>query len=121
MGVFNLKKIFVLLLSLAFACHGQNPSVASNAETFAKIEKIATEGIKNHNFPSISIGIVSDGKIIYAKGFGYADREKNKFADADTVYQLGSVTKTFTGNLLAQLVADQQLSLDDSLAKYFPN
>ena len=123
MKVVQLKKIFVLLplLSFAFACRGQTPNVSANAETFAKIEKIATEGIKNHNFPSISIGIVLDGKIIYAKGFGYADRENKKLADADTVYQLGSVTKTLTGNLLAQLIAEKKLSLDDSIAKYFPD
>ena len=123
MKVFKLKKSVVLsiLLSLVIACHGQNPNIASKSETFAKIEKITTEGIKTHNFPSISIGIVLDGKIIYAKGFGYADRENKKLADADTVYQLGSVTKTLTGNLLAQLIAEKQLSLDDSISKYFPN
>ncbi len=122
MDIFNLKKsiVFGILLSFVIACHGQTPNVSSNTETFAKIEKIATEGIRNHNFPSISIGIVLDGKIIYAKGFGYADRENKKLADADTVYQLGSVTKTFTGNLLAQLLAEKKLSLDDSIAKYFP-
>ena len=122
MKVVELKKRFVfgILLALVIACHGQNPNVSSNTETFAKIEKLATEGIKNHNFPSIAIGIVLDGKIIYAKGFGYADRENKKLADADTVYQLGSVTKTFTGNLLAQLIEERQISLDDSIAKYFP-
>lgn len=123
MNIFKLNKIFAccLLLSFAVACRGQNENNSSKAETFAKIEKIATEGIKNHNFPSISIGIVLDGKIIYAKGFGYANRESKKLADADTVYQLGSVTKTFMGNLLAQLIAEKQVSLDDSIAKYFPD
>ena len=123
MRLCKLKRIFAfyLLLSFAFACRGQNPNSSSNEVTFAKIEKIATEGIKNSNFPGISIGIVSDDKIIYAKGFGYADRENKKLADADTVYQIGSVTKTFTGNLLAQLIAEKQLSLDDSISKYFPD
>ncbi len=120
MKIFKLKKIFVLLLLLSFACRGQTPNVSSNTETFAKIEKIATEGIKNHNFPSLAIGIVLNGKIIYAKGFGFADRENKKLANADTVYQLGSVTKTLTGNLLAQLIEEKKISLDDSIAKYFP-
>lgn len=123
MRLLKLSKFFVyyVLLSVTFACYGQNPNVSSNTETFTKIEKIATEGIKQNNFPSISIGIVLNGKIIYAKGFGYADRENKKLADADTIYQLGSVTKTFTGNLLARLIAEKQLSLDDPISKYFPD
>lgn len=121
-NVFKLKKIyaFCILLSLVIACRGQSERTSSKTEIFAKIEKIATEGIKTHNFPGIAIGIVLDGKIIYAKGFGYADRKNKKLTGADTVYQLGSVTKTFTGNLLAQLIAEKKLSLDDSLSKYFP-
>ena len=122
MSVFNLKKlyIFCLLLSLATTCRGQSENTIPQSETFVKIEKIATDGIKQYNFPSIAIGIVLDGKIIYAKGFGYADRESKKLAEADTVYQIGSVTKTFTGNLLAQIINEKQMSLDDSLSKFFP-
>ena len=122
MRVFNLKKlyIFCLLLSLATTCRGQSENTIPQSETFVKIEKIATDGIKQYNFPSIAIGIVLDGKVIYAKGFGYADRESKKLAEADTVYQIGSVTKTFTGNLLAQIINEKQMSLDDSLSKFFP-
>lgn len=110
-----------ILFSFVIACNGQTKkNSSSETEAFAKIEKITTDGLKTLNIPSITIGIVLDGKIIYAKGFGYADKENKKLADANTVYQLGSVTKTFTGNLLARLIAEKKISLDDPLSKFFP-
>jgi CubicO group peptidase (beta-lactamase class C family) len=110
----------ILLFSVA-ACRAQSKATSQRIpETLAKIEKQITEGIKRHNFPSITIGIVLDGKTIYAKGFGYADRENKRLADENTVYQLGSVTKTFTGNILAQLIVERKISLDQPLDRFFP-
>lgn len=111
----------LILFSLVSACRGQDEKVSlTRAEIFTKIEIAASEGIKKHNFPSIAVGIVLDGKIIYVKGFGYADRANKKSADENTVYQIGSVTKTFTGNILAQIIVEKKISLDDPLAKFFP-
>lgn len=109
-----------LLLALVLVTVGRGQETKTAADPFAKIDRLAADGIRDLNMPSIAIGIVLDGKTIYAKGFGYADKEKKKLANADTVYQLGSVTKTFTGNLLARLILDKKISLEDPLEKYFP-
>lgn len=109
----------IFLLPIACPAQGRKPSEPlKNAS--AEIEKQAIAGIKKHNFPSIAVGIVLGGKTIYAKGFGYADRERRKLANADTVYQIGSVTKTFTGNILAKSIAQKRISLEDPLADFFP-
>ena len=116
----NMVCVLFILLSLVAACNGQNGTAPSDTEAFAKIEKITTDGLKDLNIPSIAIGIVLDGKVVYAKGFGFADKENKKLADANTIYQLGSVTKTFTGNLLARLIVEKKISLEDPLSKFFP-
>ena len=112
----------VLSLFLAANCNGQAKSPASpdRTQAFAKIDEAAVAGIKKHNFPGISVGIVLNGKNIYAKGFGYANRDSKKLADENTVYQIGSVTKTFTGNILAQLISEKKISFDEPVAKFFP-
>ena len=74
--------LLFLIISFVIACQGQDKKISTaRQETFAKIENVAAEGIKKHNFPSIAIGIIADGKVIYGKGLGYADRERKILAD----------------------------------------
>lgn len=64
--------------------------------------------------------IKKDGKILLAKGYGLADKEKDIPATDTTQYRTGSITKTFTSLLILQLVAENKLSLQDSAGKYLP-
>ena len=73
-----------------------------------------------HQFASMSIGIIKGNKVIYTKGYGYADLKSKIPTTDETVYQIGSLTKTFTGNLLAHLIVDGKMKLNDSLSLYFP-
>ena len=59
--------------------------------------------------PSISVGIVKDGKVVLAEGFGYADVEKNEKANQETMYQIGSCSKAFTAAAVALLVDQGKL------------
>ncbi|WP_214070686.1 serine hydrolase domain-containing protein [Mucilaginibacter sp. dw_454] len=69
---------------------------------------------------SISAAVIKDNKVIWAKAFGYADKDRNILADTGTVYRIGSITKTFTATLLMLLVEDKKISLDDYVEKYVP-
>jgi CubicO group peptidase (beta-lactamase class C family) len=62
--------------------------------------------------PSLSVAIVTHGKITQQASFGQATSR--------TAYWIGSATKTLTATSIMQLVQQKQLSLDDSLAKYYP-
>lgn len=70
-------------------------------------------------FPSISLAVVIDGKIAYMKAYGYADKKKKIPATTKTCYQIGSLTKTFTGNLFAKYIQLNKVSLYDSLQRHF--
>jgi CubicO group peptidase (beta-lactamase class C family) len=67
-----------------------------------------------------SVLIKKDGKIILSKGYGLADKEKNISASNTTQYRIGSLTKTFTSLLIMQLVAENKLSLQDTIGKFLP-
>ncbi len=67
-----------------------------------------------------SVLIKKEGKIILSKSYGWADKEKRLAASDTTQYRIGSITKTFTSLLIMQLVAEQKLSLQDSIGKYLP-
>jgi CubicO group peptidase (beta-lactamase class C family) len=68
--------------------------------------------------PGLSMAVLQDGKVISARGFGYADVEQRVPATADTLYHLASVTKTFTAILVLRLVEQGKLDLDEPVSHY---
>jgi len=68
--------------------------------------------------PAYSAAIVKDQKVIWAKGFGYADVENKIPATEHTAYHLASLTKTFASTILMQLVQEGKIKLDDPVSKY---
>lgn len=67
-----------------------------------------------------SVLIKKEGKILLSKSYGLANKEKGVPASDTTQYRIGSLTKTFTSLLIMQLVAENKLSLQDSIGKYLP-
>ena len=57
---------------------------------------------------------------MWAGAFGYATRDKDIAADTNTIYRIGSITKTFTAAILMQLVEERKVKLDDPVEKYLP-
>jgi CubicO group peptidase (beta-lactamase class C family) len=68
--------------------------------------------------PSLSASVVKNNKIIWAKGFGYADIENKIPATENTVYHLASLTKPFASIILMQLVEQGKVNLNDPISKY---
>jgi CubicO group peptidase (beta-lactamase class C family) len=86
----------------------------------AVIEKLVQDGMDRSGAPSYVVGIVSRDGLVYAKAFGLADIAQNRAATVDTIYQIGSVTKTFTATLMCILRDEGKLNLHDPAAKYLP-
>src|SRR5262249_16586017 len=74
---------------------------------------------KNH-IPGLSVVILRDGKTIKLTSYGAANLEWDQPVTPDTVFQLASSTKLFTGIALMLLVEEGKLALDDKIAKYLP-
>lgn len=70
--------------------------------------------------PGMSLGIVYDQALVYARGFGYSDLEKQTPATPQTIYRIASITKTFTATALMQLRDAGKLRLDDPVVQYLP-
>lgn len=78
------------------------------------------EGLKLWDIPSVSIGIIKDGKTVLCEGFGNRDLEQGLPATKDTLYQIGSCTKAFTAALVAILVDQGKLDWDEPIVNYMP-
>jgi CubicO group peptidase (beta-lactamase class C family) len=68
--------------------------------------------------PAFSAAIVKDQRVVWAKGFGYADVENKIPATEHTSYHLASLTKTFASTILMQLIQEGKVNLDDPVSKY---
>ncbi len=101
------------------------PSAAVAAEG-GKIDVDAVEAfvagqLREGDYPSLSVGVVRDQELVFARAYGLADRENGREATADSLYRIGSITKVFTATLLCMLRDEGVLRLDDPVSKYLPD
>jgi CubicO group peptidase (beta-lactamase class C family) len=68
----------------------------------------------------LSIALVDDQRVVWAQGFGYADKQADIKATPDTVYHLGSIAKVFTATAAMQLAEQGKLNIDQPLQKALP-
>ncbi|MCL8007663.1 beta-lactamase family protein [Gelidibacter japonicus] len=71
--------------------------------------------------PGGAILIMKGDSIIFSKGYGLADLELKTKIDENTLFNIGSISKTFVSNAILMLQAEGKLSVEDNMAKYFPN
>ena len=90
-------------------------AVAQRLTSFIEHER-AQKGI-----PAISIALVDGHRVVWARGFGWADSAAKVGATASTVYRVGSVSKLFTDIGIMRLVEQHALDLDTPIQKYLPD
>lgn len=117
--------VTLMLLSNAIALRSQTPSrgnVSSRGQQRLERFEKQVEELRTHlKVPGMSAVIIKDQKVLWAKGFGFADLEKKIPATPDTLYHLASITKTFGATLIMQLVEQGKLSLDEPISRYSPD
>ncbi len=111
----------VVAYALLFAPVLVAQSAAQNAAPSSVLDKRIAATLAESGAPSVSVAVVENGEIAYAKAFGKANVAENRAADASTRYAIGSVSKQFTAAALLLLEEQGKISLDDTVSKYFPD
>jgi CubicO group peptidase (beta-lactamase class C family) len=83
-----------------------------------EIDRAVAEEMQNQHIPGLSVGVMRDGRLIKARGYGFANLELSVPATSDTVYAIGSVSKEFIAAGILLLAQDGRLSVDDKVSKY---
>lgn len=91
-----------------------------SATTSGEYDKIFDSVFKPGE-PGGAVLIAKNGKVIYEKGFGLEDINTKKKIDTKTLFNVGSISKTFVAYGILQLAKENKLSLEDVLYKYFPD
>jgi D-alanyl-D-alanine carboxypeptidase len=82
------------------------------------VDDLLSAEIQKRHLPGISVAVVRDGQIIKTAACGFADLELSVPVTPRTVFQIQSITKTFTSAAILLLADEGKLSLDDPVAKY---
>ncbi|HZB46975.1 MAG TPA: serine hydrolase [Pyrinomonadaceae bacterium] len=90
----------------------------SDAERLARLEKQLETLRQELRIPALSAAVVKDQRVLWAKGFGFADVENKVAATEHTPYHLASLTKTFASTVIMRLVEEGKIKLDDPVSKY---
>lgn len=85
-----------------------------------KLDQLIQNTLKTFDVPGISVGIIKDGKTVYAKGFGVSSLNSNQKMNENTLVGIASNSKGFTGTALAILADEGKLNFDDKVTKYIP-
>lgn len=88
------------------------------SEFVEKLEGLVAEAMLRDHVPGLSLAIVKDGKVFYSRGFGARRLKDNAPATPNTLYGVGSCTKSFTALAIMQLVLQGKLNLTDPVKKH---
>jgi serine beta-lactamase-like protein LACTB len=113
--------LFLALTPSFVSAEPLTPPTKPYQEVAALLEKLIQSEMTDKGLPALSIALVDDQAVVWAKGFGLADPEKKTPATADTVYRVGSVSKLFTDVAAMQLVEHGTLDLDTPVTEYLSN
>ena len=107
--------LFISYLDLA----GQNSTNTTKVDKTA-IDSFMEKKMNETGIVGIGAAIIINKKIVWTKGYGYADRENKSPFTISTIMNIGSISKTFTGVCIMKAVEDGKVSLDEDINAYLP-
>ena len=112
----SISRAFSLLAMLSLIVAGNHCAAQTKPEKIDALMKLCVEYGQFNG----SVLVAEHGKVIFKKGYGFANMEWNIPNAPDTKFRLGSVTKQFTSMLILQLVQQGKLKLDGHITDYLP-
>jgi CubicO group peptidase (beta-lactamase class C family) len=113
----------VLLCANASAAQKKAVVPTAQSDPVSKLQgldDLAAQAMQEWKVPGLALGVVKDGKLIYAKGYGFGDVADKLPVDTDTLFPIGSVSKSFTSLAFAMLNDEGKVDWDKPVRNYLP-
>jgi D-alanyl-D-alanine carboxypeptidase len=119
-----MKKILInalLVITFLISCKKDETATVTPSPLPAKQVDIASVDTKieafmaKYNIPGASFAVSKNGKMVYAKGYGFADKEKNEKVTPAHIFRLASISKTYTGVAIMNLIQEGKIGIDDKV------
>ena len=114
------KRIIFTLLILVTFVSGAFAQKERRGLIQAQLETLIEKTMRENHIPGFAIGIVENGKVVYAKGFGVAKLGDDKPITSKSLFHMASVTKPFVATAIMQLVERGKVNLDARVTEYLP-
>lgn len=99
---------------------GDLPAELARA-ALADFDAVLEQAVADWKIPGLGIAVVAGGEVVYARGVGHRDLERQLPMTADTLFAIGSTTKAMTATVLGMLVDDGKLDWDQPVTRYLPD
>ena len=106
----------LLLCSLLFGQIGWAQEADLN-----KLDAYFNQALSNYELPGMAVGIVKDGKVVFAKGYGNLRKGQKDGVSESSVFAIASLSKAFTAAAIGMLVDEGKLDWDDKVSEYLPH
>jgi CubicO group peptidase (beta-lactamase class C family) len=113
-NMFRTGMVSLMLCSLVTVASAQQEVIPPGLDAY--VEKV----LQSFQVPGIALGIVKDGKIVLAKGYGVRKLGDPARVDENTLFSIASNSKAFTATAMAMMVEEGKLKWDDKVVKYLP-
>lgn len=115
----------ILSLTVLQSCSNnkfkQNIEVNNTTSSFKeKVDSIVINKMNQYNIPGISIGLISDGSIIYNKGYGIKNIKTKDIVSESTIFHTASISKLFTAVAIMKLIQQKKITINDKLVNLLP-
>jgi CubicO group peptidase (beta-lactamase class C family) len=121
------RLLLVLLAAASSVGVGGTPETQGAADrrprlaaAFGEIDRVFTEFAKTAHVPGAAWGVIIDGELAHSGAAGVRDIATQAPVDADTVFRIASMTKSFTAMAILKLRDEGKLSLDDVAERFVP-
>ena len=108
-------QVFAMILLMQTSIAQTSKPISSS-----QIDSLTELVLKTFNVPGIAVGVVKDGKLIHAKGYGVANLSTGKKVDENTLFGVASNSKAMTAGALGILVDEGKIKWDDKVTDYIP-
>ena len=114
-----ITSVTCVVIALVFSTFSLG-QISIKSKQFSGIDQAMSRAVHSMNLPSLSVGIVHEGELVWSKSYGKLDMTRTAEATSDALYAVASNTKAFTSAALAQLVSAQKVDWDDHVTDYLP-
>lgn len=110
-----MRRAALLLLFLAAPAFAQIPSTGDDPPGMAAFDQLAKSLMQKYHLPGGAIAVMKDGKLVFARGYGYANRQTRALVQPDSAFRVASLSKPITSAAILKLVEQGKLHLDDKV------
>ena len=107
--------LFAIIITYSQKTNAQGGNMNNNY-----LDSVIAYHMRSGGLIGIGAAVIVDKKIVWTKAYGYADKENQIPFTTNTIMNIGSITKTFTGVCMMRLVEENKLSLDQDINTYLP-